>query len=284
MKIVGSTQQELKPYINPKLQTETPSLVTGTIAGLSHNTDTVEISPSARQLAASDIVNHSAVYFGTAQINDSLTRLLKDQPAEVKKAVYGIIQSNLITNVTGEEDRAALLELGLTQARFIADNYMNNNEAAELMKTFRQIGAISKTRTIDPDTKQIQYDTPAQRPVGAPEDYIDLTAMMRTFEPQTLNKLQDAIINGKDWGSVLVDFAKKVASHSDWVKQYREETAHQVWDITGENRFEKASTASRAAFAKDITGIIDTTEFQNAGLLKENMEAFLRTLGGSRSN
>ncbi|NUU63641.1 hypothetical protein [Paenibacillus agri] len=283
MQIVSSTLPELKPYINLKQQADKPSLVTGTIPELSHKDDTVEISPAARQLAASDIVNHSAIYFGTTQINDSLNRLLKDQPSEVKEAVYGIIQSNLITNVTDKDDRAALLDLGLTQAKFIADNYMKDNEAAEFMKTFRQIGAISTTRTVVPDTKQIHYATPPQRPVGAPEDYIGLTAMMQTFEPQTLNKLQDAINNGKDWGSVLIDFAKKVSTRNDWVKQYREDTANQVWDFTGVNRFEKASTASRTAFVKDINDLIDQAGLRNADTLKENIDAFVRTLGSSKS-
>jgi len=72
-------------------------------------------------LAASDIVNHSAKYFGTIQINDSLNRLLAEQPTEMKEAVYGIIQSNFFTDTTGEEERAALLELGLSQAKYIAE-------------------------------------------------------------------------------------------------------------------------------------------------------------------
>ncbi|WP_341278028.1 hypothetical protein [Paenibacillus sp. FSL H8-0537] len=115
MKIYSSAQYDLNLYTNSKQQADKPALVTGTIPGLSHDTDIVAISPVARQLAQSDIVNHSAKYFGTVQINDSLNRLLTDQPTEVKEAVYGIIQSNIITDRTGDEERSALLELGLTQ-------------------------------------------------------------------------------------------------------------------------------------------------------------------------
>jgi len=244
MKIHSSTQHDLNLYISSKQHTDKPSLITGTIPELSHDTDTVEISPAARQLAAADIVNHSATYFGTVQVNESLNRLLKEQPSEVKEAVYGIIQSNLITDVTGEEERAALLELGLTQAKYVADNYMKVDEAAEFMNTIRQIGAISQTRTIDPETKEIHYETPPQRPVGAPDDYIHLTDMMQKFEPETLGKLQEAIVNGKDWGSILRTFADKVSVRKDWVKEYREGAAQQVWDVAGGNRFGNASTDS----------------------------------------
>ncbi|MDH6372642.1 hypothetical protein M2444_004470 [Paenibacillus sp. PastF-3] len=279
MKIQGSTQLDLNAYISSKKLADKPSLVNGTIPELSHETDTVEISSASRQLAASDIVNHSATYFGTTQINDSLTRLLADQPSEVKEAVYGIIQSNFITDVTGDEERSALLELGLTQAKYIADNYIKDDKAAEFMNTIRQIGAISTTRTVDPETKQIQYDTPPQRPVGAPEDYMDLNYMMKKFEPKTLEKLQEAIVNGKDWSSILLNFAKNAATRKDWIQEYKEDVNKQIGSIPSENRFQNTSTSSLSGFVGDIQDLITQAGFQNSGFLTNNIEAFMRTLG-----
>ncbi|UPK43954.1 hypothetical protein [Paenibacillus pabuli] len=283
MKVQSTTQFDLNAYIQSKQRTDKPSLVTGTIPELSHNNDTVEISPASRQLAAADIVNHSATYFGTVQINDSLNRLLTDQPSEVREAVYGIIQSNLITNVTGEEERSALLELGLTQAKYIADNYMKGDQATEFMNTFHQIAAISTTRSVDPETKEIRYETPPQRPVGAPDDYIDLTYMMRKFEPKTLDKLQDAIVNGKDWNSILQSFAKNVSSNQDWLKEYKEDVAKSNGNSARENRFEKASTSSLSEFVQDIKNMIAHAGLENSGFLTDNIEAFMRTLASSNS-
>ncbi|WP_017691489.1 hypothetical protein [Paenibacillus sp. PAMC 26794] len=278
MKVQSSTQFDFNAYIHSKQRVVQPSLVTGTIPELSHNTDTVEISSASRQLASSDIVNQSATYFGTVQINESLERLLKDQSSEVKEAVYGIIQSNFITDLTGEEDRAALLELGLTQAKYIADNHLKGDQAAEFMNTIRQIGAISTTRTVDPDTKLIQYATPPQRPVGAPDDYIDLNYMMQKFEPQTSGKLQDAIANGGDWNSILQSFAKKVSTNQDWLKAYREDEAKSVGNLPAQNRFEKASTTSLTSFVNEIKDIITHTGLANTKLLTDNIEAFMRKL------
>lgn len=277
----GSNQYDLNLYANRNQPADKQTLVSGTIPGLSHDTDTVEISGAARQLAASDIVNHAAKYFGTVQINESLTRLLEDQPSEVKEAVYGILQSNFITNVDGEQDRQALLELGLAQAQYIADNYMSGSDAAELMDTIRQIGAISKTRTIDPETNAVHYITPPQRPVGAPDDYIDLDDMMRRYEPETLDKLQDAIANGKDWASILLSFAKKVSARQDWTQDYRDGAAKQaemMQQSASETRFGSASTASLEGFAQEIGDLISTSGFEHTGLLRDNMEAFIRTL------
>lgn len=285
MKIYSSTKHGLNLYEDLKPRADKPALVTGTVPGLSHDKDTVEISPAAKQLAASDILNHSAKYFGTVQINDSLNRLLQDQPPEVKEAVYGIIQSNFITDVADEEERHALLELGLAQAEYIADNYMNEDDAAEFMDTIRLIGAISKTRSVDPETNGVRYETPPQRPVGAPEDYIDLSDMMRKFEPETLNQLQDALANGGDWNGILQSFAKKASDRQDWVKAYREDATKRVEEMKhsiGENRFAEASKASLTEFAKSIGDILANAGFENAGALKSNLEAFIRTLGNAK--
>ncbi|RAI94291.1 hypothetical protein DET54_10891 [Paenibacillus pabuli] len=284
MKIQSSPQLDFNAKINSRQQVDKPALVTGKIPELSHNNDTVQISQASRQLAASDIVNHAATYFGTVQINDSLNRLLTDQPSEVKEAVYGIIQSNFITNVTGEEDRSALLELGLTQAKYIADNYMKGDNATEFMTTIRQIAAISTTRTVDPETKEIHYETPPQRPFGAPDDYIDLTYMMKKFEPKTLDKLQDAIVNGKDWNSILQSFAKNVSTNQDWLKEYKEDVAKSTGNIAGENRFEKASTSSLSEFVEDIKNMIAHAGIENNDFLTDNIQAFMRTLTISKSN
>jgi len=276
MKIYSLAQVNLNQTIHSKQQSDKPGLVTGSIPELSHDIDKVEISSAARELAASDIINHAPTYFGTVQINDSLNRLLEDQPAEVKEAVYGMIASNFITDVTDEEERAALLELGLAQAKYVADNYMKDGKAAEFMNTIHQIGAISKTRTIDPETKQVRYETPPQRPVGAPDDYVNLTDLMQKYEPKTLENLKEAISSGNDWSSILLNFAKKAATRQDWVQSHSQESANQA-DL-GTNRFGNASTASLTEFVQQIKDIISSSEFENARMLNENIAAFVRTL------
>lgn len=286
MKIINSVHLDTNLYASMKQHADKPVLVTGTIPELSHKIDTVEISPAARQLASSDVVNHAAKYFGTAQINDALNHLLEDQPSEVKESVYGIIQSNFITDgrVTDEGERAALLEMGLSQARYIADNYMKDDEAAaKFMETIQQIGAIAKTRTIDPDTGEIHYDTPPQRPVGAPDDYIKTTDLMRKFEPDTLDKLQEAIVNKKDWANILMTFAKKVPTHPEWMREYKAEANKQMNDMqqsVNGNRFQNASTASLADFSKRMKDLIANAGFKNTGFMTDNLDTFIRTITG----
>lgn len=283
MKISSTTQFEPNLYANTTQQNSKPVLVTGTIASLSHITDKVEISAEGRQLAAADIVNHSAKYFGTVQINESLNRLLTGKPTEVTEAVYGIIQSNFINDsyMDDRDERAANIELGLAQAGYIADNYMTEDEAAEFRQTMEQIAAIAKTGVKDGATGQIRYITPADKPIGAPEDYVKTSDLMRRYEPDTYSRLQDAIVNGKNWGSILLDFAKKVPSHSDWRKNYIEEDNNlkkNMQQSVSSNRFQTASTSGLEEFVQSIKTLIAGSGVKNIGAFMNNTESFIQRL------
>jgi hypothetical protein len=155
---------------------------------------------------------------------------------------------------------------------------MKGDQATEFMNTIRQIGAISTTRTINPETKQIQYDTPPQRPVGAPEDYVDLHYMMRKFQPQTYDKLQDAIVNNKDWSSILQNFAKQASKNQAWIKEYHEDAARAAGNLPIPNRFERADMTNPSSFVHSVKETITRTVSPYNKLLIDNIEAFIRKL------
>lgn len=283
MKIQSSGSQDFNLYTHGKKQSGQPVLQSGTISGLAHDTDTIEISTTARTLAASDVTHHAPVYFGNPQIHESLSRLLQDQPDEVKDAVYGLISSNLNTDTTSGEDHAALIELGLAQGKYIANNYMKGQHATELMNTLQQIADLSQARTINPETGQFQAADLPSRPVGAPEDYVDLTYMMKKYEPETLAKLEEAITSGQDWASILLGFAKKVPTQKEWLQPRQAATTpnkESMEDIMSNNKFGQAGTDSLAVFAEDIRSVLAKGNLANTDLLASNLEAFIRTLGG----
>jgi hypothetical protein len=274
------------PFSIPKLyhankQSQEAGQSKGQLVGLP--TDTVSISPEGRQLAADAITHEPAKYYGTAEINGSLTDLLADKDPKVGKAVYTIIQSNFIPDgtVSDGEDRAALLEAGLAQAQFIADHYMTGEESGQFMDTMNQIAAIAKTRTVDPATGQASYTTPADRPAGAPEDYVNPGDLMKRFEPDTYTKLQEAITGGGDWGSILIGFAKRVPQHSDWTETFlkeEKELAASLKNTKHTNRFEGADTSDLAAFTKGMKDLLQSSVSGNRDLLNRNMEYFAHIL------
>lgn len=274
------------PFSIPKLyhfnkQSQEAGQSKGQLVGLPN--DTVSISPEGRQLAADAITHEPAKYYGTAEINGSLTGLLADKDPKVGKAVYTIIESNFMPDgtVSKEEDRAALLEAGLAQAQYIADHYMNGEESSQFMDTMNQIAAIAKTRTIDPATGQASYSTPADKPAGAPEDYVNAGDLMKRFEPDTYTKLQEAITGGGDWGSLLIGFAKRIPQHTDWTETYlkeQKELSASLKNTTHANRFEGADTSDLAAFTQGMRDTIQNAVTGNRDLLNRNLQHFAHIL------
>ncbi|WP_058829931.1 hypothetical protein [Paenibacillus polymyxa] len=245
--------------------------------------DTVEISEAGRKLAEGDIVSHAAKYFGTTQINDALNRVLEDQPEEVSNAVYNMIQSNFIVDgtVTDEKQRSVLLEMGVSQSKYIADRYMEGDKAKEFMKTMNQIAGIALTRTMDSETGDISYTTPADRPIGAPEDYVKLSEVMKQVDPQKYTAFMNDIKGGGNGLSQLLSFAQKVPQNPDWINKYKERTG-QTEELLNKpqltNQFDKADTSSASAFMNSMQNLLkESSPAQNSYM--QNMRGFFRNLG-----
>ncbi|MGQ4677740.1 hypothetical protein [Paenibacillus polymyxa] len=245
--------------------------------------DTVEISEAGRKLAEGDIVSHAAKYFGTTQINDALNRVLEGQPEEVSDAVYNMIQSNFIVDgtVTDEKQRAVLLEMGVSQSKYIADHYMEGDKAKEFMQTMNQIAGIALTRTIDSETGDISYTTPTDRPIGAPEDYVKLSEVMKQVDPQKYTAFMNDIKGGGNGLSQLLSFAQKVPQNPDWINKYKEHT-EQTEELLNKpqltNRFDKADTSSASAFMNSMQNLLKESSAPEDSYM-QNMRGFFRNLG-----
>lgn len=263
-------------------QVSSPQLHEGKLSGFVVQ-DAVEISETGRQLAEGAIVSHAIKYFGTTQINDALSRVLEDQPEEVSNAVYNMIQSNFIVDgtVTDEKQRAVLLEMGVSQSKYIANHYMEGDKAKEFLKTMNQIAAIALTRSIDPESGDISYTTPTDRPLGAPEDYVKLTEVMKQVDPQKYAAFINNIKSGGNGLDQLLDFAQKVPKNPDWIEKYKESTRQttELLNITQlKNRFDKADTTSASAFMNSMQNLLEEASATHDSYM-QNMRGFFRNLG-----
>ncbi|MCP3793132.1 hypothetical protein [Paenibacillus sp. CH40] len=245
--------------------------------------DSVEISEAGRQLAEGAIVSQAAKYFGTTQINDSLNRVLEGQPEEVSNAVYSMIQSNFIVDgtVTDESQRAVLLEMGVTQSKYIADHYMEGDKAKEFLETMNQIAGIALTRSTDLETGDISYTTPIDRPSGAPEDYVKLSEVMKQVDPQKYTAYMNDIKGGGNGLSQLLNFAQKVPQHPDWIEKYKERTGQNAELLNNtplNNRFDKANTTSASGFMNSMQNLLKESSATQDSYM-QNMRGFFRNLG-----
>ncbi|MGG1617970.1 hypothetical protein [Paenibacillus sp. NRS-1781] len=263
-------------------QAQSPQLYEGKRSDLVIQ-DSVEISETGRQLAEGAIVSQSAKYFGTTQINDALNRVLEGQSEEVSNAVYSMIESNFIVNgtVTDESQRTVLLEMGVSQSKYIADHYMEGDKAKEFLETMNQIAAIALTRSIDPETGDISYTTPIDRPLGAPEDYVKMSELMKQADPQRYTSFINDIKGGGNGLSQLLDFAQKVPQNPKWIEEYKEragEIAKFLNNTRIENRFDKADTTSASAFMNSMQNILkESSAMQDS--YSQNLRGFFRNLG-----
>ncbi|NRT91927.1 hypothetical protein [Clostridium beijerinckii] len=241
--------------------------------------DSLEISKEGRELAVGVIEHEPAKYFGTSEINYSLNKLLEGKNSKVSKAVYTTIGSNFFPDgtVSDREERSALLEAGLSQAQYIADNYMSKNEATEFMSTMNKIAAIAKTRKVDTETGNSMYSTHPQKPKEAPEDYVNTGELMKRFEPDTYKKLGEAINSGGDWINILTSFVKKTPQHKEWIETYRQETAKLEKDLEStriNSRFSGVDTSNLFSFTEAMQKKIQNTSFYKKDFLIRNIDYF----------
>ncbi|WP_018887188.1 hypothetical protein [Paenibacillus massiliensis] len=272
------------PRMKPTLTENQPAQVKSAPSSIPTIQDSVEISTAGRQLAEGATISQPIKYFGTTQINDSLNKVLEDQPESISDTVYRMIASNFIVDdtVTDEDQRAMLLEMGLSQSKYIAEQYMEGDKAETFLKTMEQIAAIAKTRSIDPETGTISYITPAERPSGAPEDYVNPAELMRVVDPKRYEAYKDDIKNGGvELGlSRLLDFVRQVPSHSHWLENYKKQTEQfnellNNTEIT--NRFKTADTSSANAFMDSMQNLLNTLSATPESYLR-NMREFVRGL------
>lgn len=273
----------LNLYIQSRKENK-PEMVVGNIPKLAQK-DTVELnSVVPRQLPDGVIKNETPKFFFNSEINESLDKILAEKTPEVKKAAYSIIEFNLFpTNPDlSDNERDALLEAGLSLAKYLADNYMTDGEASEFLDTINLLGAVAKTRKVDPATGKVTFIDLPQKPQGAPNDYVDTQKLMQRYDPKTYSQLQSVAATGGNVGGILVEFVKKLRQHPEWVQEYRNEQDRLMTDLKNskiDNRFEGVNTINIETFAKEMKERAEQTPFEKIDFLTRNVDSFALLLG-----
>ncbi|WHX50702.1 hypothetical protein QNH46_08685 [Paenibacillus woosongensis] len=281
---VSGTQagQAAAPRIHRDRHENTERWVTGNLSDYVQR-DYVEISSIGRELGAGAIQHMAAKYYGTADINASLEQVLSGKDQKVSNAVYSVIQSNMIVDGSLDDaaERDVLIDLGLAQAKFIAAQYMNDEEAETFMAAMNKIAAIALTRTVDPETGQASYVTPIQKPIGAPDDYVNISELMKLVDPEAYKKYIDEIGAGNHGLDEFIKFAKKVPSHPEWIEKYKEynvEVLDYLQNLKRENRFEQADYSSMDVFQESVLQMLGDAALSNVELYANNMQYFASLL------
>ncbi|QPI43639.1 MULTISPECIES: hypothetical protein [Pectobacterium] len=194
----------------------------------------IQISQEGRKQLQDDIISQPAHRFFSSDIDNALSQALADQPEQVSQAVYRIIDENLMnSSALNGEQRQASLALGLSQAAYLAEHYINDEQKQSFLDAMKQIAAISQTRTTDEKGNVSYYNPPSYIP-GTTEYKVDWSAIMKEKEPEKYEKYREALESG-DAVKGLEEFISFVSTaaikHPDWGREYQNNAARQVNEL-----------------------------------------------------
>ncbi|MEQ9885068.1 hypothetical protein [Pectobacterium zantedeschiae] len=194
----------------------------------------VQISQEGRKQLQDDITSPPARRFFSSDIDNALSQTLAGQPEQVSQAVYRIIDENFMnSSVVSGESRQASLALGLSQAAYLAEHYINDDQKSSFLDTMKQIAAISQTRTTD-EKGNISYYTPPSYIPGTTEYKVDWGEIMKEKEPKRYEGYREAMESG-DVVKGLEEFINFVSTaaitHPEWGREYQNNAVRQVNEI-----------------------------------------------------
>ncbi|RYC41238.1 hypothetical protein [Pectobacterium zantedeschiae] len=194
----------------------------------------VQISQEGRKQLQDDIISPPVRRFFSSDIDNALSQTLAGQPEQVSQAVYRIIDENFMnSSALSGESRQASLALGLSQAAYLAEHYINDDQKSSFLDTMKQIAAISQTRTTD-EKGNISYYTPPSYIPGTTEYKVDWGEIMKEKEPKRYEGYREAMESG-DVVKGLEEFISFVSTaaitHPEWGREYQNNAVRQVNEI-----------------------------------------------------
>lgn len=196
--------------------------------------------------------NTHRILIPNIQTNKKLYDSLENAPEHVIKASTGIIKNYLMPHdVSGmtEEQRMDAIAFGLEEAKYLAENYLDEEHAREFMSAMETIAKYGAGGTVSEDGR-VTYHIEKGPLAGAPDSYVHENDILKEKAPdlyRELSELNQHIAKGElGWGRKFIDLQKRIQqklnSFSGTVFQgnrlsYYEEAAHryQTWKKAVDN-------------------------------------------------
>lgn len=231
------------------------------------------------------------------QTNAKLYSSLEDAPEKVVKAANGIIKNYLMPHdVSGmtEEQRRDAIAFGMEEAKFLAENYLDEEHAGDFLSAMETIARYGMNGTVSEDGK-VTYHIEKGPLVGAPDDYVSESDILKAKAPDLYKELQEmnqGIIKGETgWGRKFIELHRRINqrlnSYSGTTVQgkrltYYEEAAaeYQTWKKTVDGT--KLPNAYSNVNYTDITAFFDSLRSQGSlgeSWFAEAQERFAKWLG-----
>lgn len=155
------------------------------------------------------------------QTNARLYDSLEGASEEVIKTANGIIKNYLMpSNVAGmtREQRMDAITFGLEEARYLADNYLDQHHAQDFLSAMETIAKYGMSGEAAEDGR-VTYHIEKGPLVGAPDDYVNESDILKDRAPDLYRELQDlnkSIAKGETgWGKKFIELHQRVRQKMD---------------------------------------------------------------------
>lgn len=232
------------------------------------------------------------------QTNAKLYDSLENAPEEVVKAANGIIKNYLMPHdVSGmtEEQRRDAIAFGLEEARYLAENYLDQQHAGDFLSAMDTIAKYGMNGTVSEDGR-VTYHIEKGPLVGAPDDYVSESDILKAKAPDLYKELQDLnerIAKGETgWGRKFIELHQrinqKLNGYSGTTSQGKKLTYYEE-AVAGYKSWKKAVDETKLPGTYSGVNYLDMNSFFNSlksqGSLGESwmakaQERFAKWLGG----
>lgn len=257
----------------------------------------VQITPEKQAAISEAIIQRENTYLiqiPNIQINDKLYSSLHGADENATKAANGIIKNFFLPSNIGnmsEEERQELIAFGMEDAKYIAQNYLDEEHSKEFLSAMETIAKYGMNGVVD-QNGNVTYDIKKGPLVGAPDNYLDQMDILKEKAPDLYDEIKELnynIINhknGETFGTKFLELCKRaekvlngtsnkngktnlevaVEEYSDW-KNKIEET--------------KLPTVFNSIKYNDLQNFFDSLQSQSSlsnSWLNENLNRFMKWL------
>lgn len=150
------------------------------------------------------------------QTNKNLYDSLENAPEHIVKAANGIIKNYLLPHdVSGmtEDQRRDAISFGMEEARYLAENYLDDQHAEKFMSAMETIAKYGVNGTVSADGR-VTYHIEKGPLAGAPDTYVHESDLLKKKAPDLYKELQELnqhIAKGETgWGQKFIDLHKRI--------------------------------------------------------------------------
>lgn len=156
----------------------------------------------------------------------------------------------------------------------------------------KPVGANYDTVEISPAGRKLAEDAivhhPAaqvsmpSKPAGAPDDYVNIGDLMKRFDPEGHQKMNEAMMNGGHWFGIMLKFVHRIPDNKHWISTYLKEEKEGITAAKTAAAFSPQQTVQPATPADSVLSELQALLKKNPFMLDDetgrNLFLFVRTL------